>query len=189
MKVAFDARMIKYTGIGRYIQNLIVGLTRHKGGNRYSVIVNKDGYAPAGGDNIEYRKTSREIPPYSLREQILLPYEILKTDPDMVHYPSFNMPVLNTRPAVVTIHDLIYLDPSACPNRAAHVYAWCMLSRAAASARKIITISQYSKKEIVCRLGVRPDKVVVIYHGVSPLYRVESDGERLEGIRKKYSIG
>lgn len=188
LKVAFDARMIKYTGIGRYIQNLIVGLARHKGGNRYSVIVNNDGYAPAGGDNIEYRKTSREIPPYSLREQILLPYEVIRTDSDMVHYPSFNMPFLSPKPAVVTIHDLIYLDPASCPNRAAHLYAWCMLRRAAASARKIITISQYSKKEIVSRLGVRPDKVVVIYHGVSPLYRVETDNERLEAIRNKYSI-
>lgn len=188
MKVALDARMIKYTGIGRYIQNLIVGLARHKGANSYSVIVNSDGYAPAGGDNIVYQQTSRQIPPYSLREQVILPYEVKKTGSDMVHYPSFNMPFLNSKPSVVTIHDLIYLDPASCPNRAAHTYAWCMLRRAAWSARKIITISQFSKKEIVSRLGVRPDKISVIYHGVSPLYRVETDTERLACIRNKYSI-
>lgn len=141
------------------------------------------------GRKVEFRKPSFSIPVYSMKEHLLLPLEMKKTGADLFHYPSFNMPLVNPRPSVVTIHDLIYyLDPGACPGKMAHLYARLVFRKVAGSAKRILTVSEYTRKDIVEHLGVHPDKVVVTYPGVDEFYRPERDSASLERVRKRYSI-
>jgi len=188
LKIAIDARMIRYTGIGRYIQNLVERLAATDRKNSYGILVNgaDAGEAPRG-DNIRVLTARVDIPVYSLREQALLPIEMNAGRPDLLHYPSFNMPLLNGRPYVVTIHDLIYLDRDSCPSMSAHMYARFMFKRAVKTARRIITVSEYTKSGIVRRLGVAPDKITVIHNGVSASYRPPSARTR-ERVLSRYGI-
>ena len=48
-----------------------------------------------------------DIDYYSLKEQLILPGIIKKLNPDLVHFPHFNLPILTQFPFVVTIHDFI----------------------------------------------------------------------------------
>lgn len=190
MRVAIDARMIEYTGIGRYIQNLISGLSRL--GRGVSIGAVCDGGVGGRSDlpgNVERFMPSFNIPVYSLKEHMLLPFEMSGTGADIFHYPSFNMPIVNSRPSVVTVHDLIYyLHPEACPGRAAHIYARFMFDVVVKRATRIITVSEFSKKEIVESLGVDPRKISVIHNGVSGLYRPVQDTERIAQVRDRYGI-
>ncbi|MBI5827559.1 MAG: glycosyltransferase family 4 protein [Deltaproteobacteria bacterium] len=190
MRVAIDARMIEYTGIGRYIQNLISGLSRL--GNGISVGVVCEGVPGGPVDlpgNVERFRPSFNIPVYSLKEHMLLPFEMRSTGADLFHYPSFNMPIVNSRPSVVTVHDLIYyLHPEACPGKAAHIYARFMFDVVVKRAGRIITVSEFSKKEIAGSLGVDPRKISVIHNGVGGLYRPVEDTERIAQVRKRYGI-
>jgi glycosyltransferase involved in cell wall biosynthesis len=71
---------------------------------------------------------------------------------------------------VVTIHDLIPLLPNFVPNRAAWLYAQAMHRAVARRATHIITVSDYSKKQIVEQLHVPASDVTTIYNGVSPVF-------------------
>lgn len=181
--------MIRYTGIGRYVQNLVENLAKIDGKNRYGVVLNKgDEREITESENLKIFRTRANIPVYSIREQTLLPFEIKRSGPDLVHYPSFNMPLAGGKPVVATIHDLIYyLNFDACPNRLAYLYARFMFKRVVNIAQKIITGSEFTKKEIVRHLGVEAKKVVVIYHGVSPLYRPVEAGMR-KTVISRYGI-
>lgn len=192
MRIAIDARMITYTGIGRYTQNLIANLAKIDKKNSYNILIDNECKPPDLNGNIRFHRTGYRIPVYSLREQSLLPLKIAGLKPDLIHYPSFNAPFLNfSKPSVVTLHDLIYyLYPKACPGRAAYHYARVMIGRAArnSNTKRIITVSNFSKAEIVKHLGVGPEKVVVIHNGVSDIYRPETDTGRLEEVVSKYNI-
>jgi glycosyltransferase involved in cell wall biosynthesis len=69
---------------------------------------------------------------------------------------------------VVTIHDLVHLKYNFVGSLTAWLYAQAMLRLAASKAAHIITVSEFSKAEIVEQLRVPACKVSVIYHGISP---------------------
>ncbi|MBI5467697.1 MAG: glycosyltransferase family 4 protein [Deltaproteobacteria bacterium] len=189
MRITIDARMISYTGIGRYIQNLVENLAKIDGKNRYSITVNGGDEAEIPAvENLKVFKTRVIIPVYSIKEQVLLPMEMNRSGPDLLHYPSFNMPLVNSKPVIATIHDLIYyLNRDACPNLAAYLYARFMFKKAVKIARKIITVSEFTKSELLEHLGVGPEKVTVIHNGVSSLYRPIAI-ERQAAVLSKYGI-
>lgn len=191
LRVALDARMISNSGIGRYIGNLIVHLSKIDRGNTFSVLLNSGEPIPSAATarNLEFHTLKRSIPIYSLKEQVILPSEIKRLEPDIVHYPSFNMPFLNSRPAVVTIHDLVYyLDRRACPHLPAHLYARLMFKMVSRLAKRIITDSEYTKKDIIKHLGVSPGKVSVIHIGVDEAYRRVEDPAVLKRVRVRHGI-
>lgn len=188
MRVVIDARMINHTGIGRYIQNLICHLPA--GRDSYCAISGLDLAGLREGGDFTFRKPVPAIPVYSLREQFLLPIEVKRLKPDIVHYPSFNMPAFNTGPSVVTIHDLIYyLYPEACPGKAAFLYAKILLSMVVKAANRVIAVSHHVKGQIVRHLGVHEGKVGVIYGGIDhKLYMPVNDCKRLEKVRARYRL-
>ncbi len=108
----------------------------------------------------------RHRPPFRgpLWEQFSLP--LMARDANVLFAPAYSGPLAITVPMVLTIHDVSF---------AAHPewFAWReglrrrLLTRASAKrAARILTVSDFSKREIVRRMGVYPDKVDVIYSGV-----------------------
>lgn len=55
-----------------------------------------------------------------------------------------------------------------------------------ARARKIITVSQFCKQEIITKYGIQPSKISVIYNGVYPEHYVHSENE-VEAMRSRIS--
>lgn len=189
MKIAIDARMLTYSGIGRYIQNLIINLSKIDKENKYSILISNNDSAPVIQENFSYCNPKRNIQVYSLKEQLFLPFDIVKTKANIIHYPNFNIPILNFMPFVATIHDIYYyLHPEACPSKAAYLYARLMLKAAARFSKKIITVSQFSRNEIIKHLNVKTEKVVVIYNGVGEIYKPISDPIRFKEARDRYNI-
>lgn len=100
-------------------------------------------------------------------EQAVFPRLAGAADADVIFAPAYSGPLTTTIPMVVAIHDVSF---------AAHPewYRWReglrrrLLARAAAQkAARIITISEFSRREIVEHLGVTADKVDVVYPGIA----------------------
>jgi glycosyltransferase involved in cell wall biosynthesis len=94
-----------------------------------------------------------------------------------MHFPHFNVPIFVFNKFVVTIHDLILTH---FPTRRATtlnpiVYRFknfayrLVISRAVKRAKKIITVSEFTKQDIVKQFGVKEEKIVVTYEGVANL--------------------
>jgi len=126
---------------------------------------------------------------YSLREQVELPRILRRHEIDVLHSPHFLLPLIRPCAAVVTIHDVIYL---ACkedlPSRLGRLYYHAMMAAAVRLAKRVITDSQFSKRDIVRHLGVDPQKVEVIYPGVSGDFQPINDPARLRAVRDRYDI-
>ncbi|MBI5562909.1 MAG: glycosyltransferase family 4 protein [Deltaproteobacteria bacterium] len=181
--------MITYTGIGRYIQNLLSSIPGVDRGNTLTAVTCTDAFALPASENLDIQRTALDIPVYSfLKEQVFLSREMNRSRPELFHYPSFNMPIVNPKPSVVTLHDLVYyIDPHSC-SRLRHWYARVMFPLAARSARMIITGSEHSKADIVRHLNVREEKVAVIHHGVAPAYAPVTDGRAITEAKARYKI-
>ncbi len=189
MRITIDARMIENSGIGRYIKNLLVRLPELEPSCTFTAIVNSNGLLPHASGGPVVKVLDRPIPIYTLSEQLFLPFETNRARPDLIHYPSFNMPLINTRPVVVTIHDLVYyLFEDACPGRLAHLYARTFFRIVTRAACRIIAISNHTKEDIVKHLGISPEKIDVTPMGVDDTYRPVEDEEFLKTVRERYSI-
>ena len=135
------------------------------------------------------KKLCCALPYYSVREQLELPRILRDHRIDLLHSPHFMLPLRRSCASVVTIHDVIYL---ACkqdlPSWAGRLYYKKMMAASVRAAERIITVSQFSKQEILHWLKVDPSKIEVVYSGISPAFQPVTDAARLEQIRSKYCI-
>jgi alpha-1,3-rhamnosyl/mannosyltransferase len=85
---------------------------------------------------------------------------------DVFFAPAYTAPLRLSIPTVVTIHDLSYVvHPEWFRVREGMRRRW-LTKRSAARAQAVITVSQFSKREIVEHLGVSADQVHVIPQGI-----------------------
>lgn len=171
MKILIDARLYgpKHTGIGVYTKNLIENLAKIDRKNQYVIFLRKDTidkvFLP---ENFE--KVEAEFGHFSFSEQIRLPFLIRKYNPDLVHFPFFNVPIFYFGKFIVTIHDLIMhrrgLDAT---TRAIPIYfIWKLayhiaFAKAVYTSSKIIVPSYAVKAEVTDYYHINEDKIAVTY--------------------------
>jgi glycosyltransferase involved in cell wall biosynthesis len=187
MKIAFDLRRIGNPGIGRYMKCLAEAVTAQSPEHEYLLVL------PPGGEDLvnapQAEKICPELKYYSVREQIELPRILRSHRVDLLHSPHFLLPLLPSCPAVVTIHDVIYLAcPQDLPSRAGRLYYRGMMNACSRMAARIITDSEYSRDEIVRHLHADPAKIEVIYPGVDPGFQRVTDAAQLAAVRAKYGL-
>lgn len=180
MKIAVDARMIKMSGIGTYIQNLM------KNGC-YNIALGKTEEIREFNTDIKTINYNAAI--YGIKEQLKFPYKELKKEkPDVLHVPHYNVPIFYKGKMVVTIHDLTHLIlPEFLPNKFAYFYAKFMIWIALKKAYKVITVSQNTKNDILKMFKVNPDKIEVIYNGVGEEF-IRKDKKDIEYLYNKFTI-
>jgi alpha-1,3-rhamnosyl/mannosyltransferase len=170
MKLALDARKIDDFGIGTYIQGLLGALPAV--GQPESLVA----YLPPGrpapvaaeagwGVRAVWRPVKAGA--YSLRELWQLALAARRDRADLYHAPHYVCPPWLPCPAVVTVHDLIHLRfPVRHRHPLAPLYARLMLRVAVRRARRLITVSESTRQDLVERLGARAERIRVIPNGV-----------------------
>lgn len=130
---------------------------------------------------------------YTVREQWEIPRAAKGCG--LLHVLHYNAPLPHRGPMVVSIHDLIHImDGAYGGSWQSWVYARPMLNLAARKAQHIVTVSEFSKAQIVERLGVSDSKVTAIYNGVNrefqPCDREEAFGAVSAelGIQERYIL-
>ncbi|MGH9565694.1 MAG: glycosyltransferase family 4 protein, partial [Candidatus Angelobacter sp.] len=137
----------------------------------------------------QVQKIAPPLKYYSFREQLEIPRILRREKVDLLHSPHFNLPLMRACPAVVTIHDVIYLVfPEELPSRIGRMYYRAMISASVRLADSIITVSEFSKKEIVRLLHVDAARIQVIPSGIARTFQKVTDLRRLESMRKRYGI-
>jgi glycosyltransferase involved in cell wall biosynthesis len=90
---------------------------------------------------------------------------------DLLHALAFVTPLLSRCPSVVTIYDLSFLLYPESFRRAKRSYLGLFTRLSARRARRIIAISESTKRDVVRLLGVPPEKVEVVYCGIDEAFR------------------
>jgi glycosyltransferase involved in cell wall biosynthesis len=98
---------------------------------------------------------------------------------DLVHYP-LTIALPRVEPNVVTVHDLQHLELPHLFSRAERLFRRATHERSARRAHAVVVPSQFVRRSIVERLGVPPERVHAIAHGVDH-NRFQPDGGPREG--------
>ncbi len=108
MKILIDGRLYgsENAGLGRYLNNLISELSKIDPKNEYVLLLRKK-YFDLLKLPGNWKKVLADFRHYSFKEQIILSGLIKKENPDLVHFPHFNVPISYKGKYVVTIHDLL----------------------------------------------------------------------------------
>lgn len=113
---------------------------------------------------------------------------------DLIHYPYFDpffltLPIMKSKPTIVTIHDLIpLLYPEKFPRGIRGELKWLIQRQSLKGAKTIITDSFASRKDIVKFTGISEGKINVIYLGVREEFKVICSQKILDEARVKYRL-
>ncbi len=177
MRVVLDARAISWTGIGRYTRRLLEHLALFDADTEYVVLLRGEDettWIPPGPN---FRPLVSDARPYRLDEQTLLPRQIRRVRPDLVHFPHFNVPVGYREKFVVTIQDTTMLRFSShCdtsvwkqPVRLSkRTLARLTMASAVRRAHKVLAPSQYTADDLERMFKADPGRTVVIRYAVDP---------------------
>ena len=101
-------------------------------------------------------------------EQMRLPRAVAQDHLDVFFSPAYTTALRIVLPVVVAIHDLSFIaHPEWFGTREGLRRRW-LTTQSAAKARTIVTISEFSRREIVERLRIPASRVLVIAPGITP---------------------
>ena len=100
-------------------------------------------------------------------------------DADVLHCPTYRGPVRSERPLVVTVHDLAVFRHPETFNRWTRTYSPRLVPRVLAVARRVIAVSDFTKRELVELLRTPAEKIRVVPNGVEDEFT--QDGPAAEG--------
>jgi glycosyltransferase involved in cell wall biosynthesis len=143
-------------GISRASANLIDALARIDVPERF--VVFREGRLPT------HRPAVR-----ILWEQLVAPFEARRLD--LFHGLAYALPLVLPCAGVVTVHDLSFMRYPELFNRPNRLYLKVATRIATRQARRVIAVSESTKRELVTLLGAPADKIVAIPNGVEPSFR------------------
>ena len=192
-RIGFDARMWDHPGIGRYVRELSKELISQPLSHEFLFLSHgrfAESLTSAAHSSNDSRFSFKNAasPIYSLSEQFELAFRA--SGLSALHVPHFNIPVLFKGRLIVTIHDLLYFhEPEASRSRWGRPYVSYLLRRIARTAAAIITVSEFTKRDLLEHVpSVRPERVFVTYEGISSVFRKISDENLLAQTRRRFSL-
>lgn len=191
MRVGVDVRKLGDGGIGEYLRETLIALSRLTPTSDLRIVA----YGP--------RELRPQLPiadvewllvragKYSLAELFVLSGAARRSGVDLYHAPHYVLPFGLACPSVVTVHDLIHVLHPRSPFHS--TYARWMIRSACRRARRVITVSEATARDLRAHLGVSGEKIRVIPNGVAPRFKrlpeseIRTHLDRL-GVRRPYVL-
>jgi glycosyltransferase involved in cell wall biosynthesis len=163
--------MYNHSGIGTYLQNILPDtlseLSRH-----YQIVLlgrKSEENLFRKRINVTFIPMKSEI--YTLKEQ----FEFLKLipkDTEVVWSPHYNIPLLWRGKQLVTVHDIFHIAmKDSYKGFIKKLYAKFVFQSIRKKKSKIITVSEFTKKEMVELLNYNPSDIDVIHNGIDNEWR------------------
>lgn len=201
MKISFDAQLLLkpyLTGIGRYAENVLKHLEQQNDKLELNVFVRKGEKA-----FLPVLKKYEECG-YSIRKSFIcsgtiyklitmifpLPYcMFFGRDSDVTVFFNYIVPPGVKGKRIVFLHDMAYKVYPETIRVKTKIWLNLNIWRSKKRADKFITISEFSKREIVKYLHINPDDIEVVYAGVDfDVYHPNYARECVEDVKQKYGI-
>jgi len=155
-------------GTETYARSLITALARQDSENEYAVFLSREAadidVTPAANFRrivcpvIAMKRAAR----YSW-EQGVLPLQLLREKPALIHSLGYVSPLAARGPQVVSVHDVNYLGHTGRRTAIGRRAFQFFVERTVKRADKVITISEFSRGEIIRHMKVPGEKVTVIH--------------------------
>jgi glycosyltransferase involved in cell wall biosynthesis len=119
---------------------------------------------------------------YPLWEQFSLPRAVEQLNLDMLHCTSNTAPISCKVPLILTLHDIIFLEPRDKSNKSFYQnmgwrYRRFVVPKILKKCKRIITVSEFEYNNIITKLNIPEEKMVMIYNGYNEWFRPVEDTE------------
>jgi glycosyltransferase involved in cell wall biosynthesis len=166
MKIGIDARELsgKPTGVGRYLGGLVREWTAPNASHGHEILL----YSHQSIEPVHARSPVRIVPGSggTVWEQRDLRSAIASDRIDVLFSPAYSTPLFSTVPRVVALHDISFVARPEWFRWREGVRRRVLARRSASAARAVVTISEFSKREVIERLGTAGSRVHVIPPGI-----------------------
>jgi glycosyltransferase involved in cell wall biosynthesis len=126
----------------------------------------------------EHTRLERGPRPLSPADPFWLAFQVAQRRPGVFFSPGFNPPLLCSAPLVFTIHDLIQIRMPGVATLAKRLYYEAVVKPACRRAYRVLTVSEWSRAQIVEWAGIPCERVVNVGNGVGAPF--EADGPRYQ---------
>ncbi len=190
-EIGIDAKILtnNISGLERYIYQLVVNLSKIDKDNFYTIFL----YVPAFHDRIaeNFKEMSeKNTTNYIISQNKKLARQEIKvfhvTWQDM--YLWHNLPLLWSKRSVITVHDLINLLQPGYHGRINRIKYRLLLKLALKWADRIITVSSYTKDEIVKHLNADNSKIKVVHLAADSMFKPIKNKRKIDKTKTKYKI-
>lgn len=117
---------------------------------------------------------------YPVWEQITLPRAAKKYNLDILHCTSNTAPIFCDIPLVLTLHDIIFLEPRDKNNKSLYqnmgwLYRRKVVPKILEKCLRIITVSNFEKQNIINKLNIPEKRMAMIYNGYNEWFKTFRD--------------
>jgi len=185
--VYLDCRHFDGSGIGTYIGNLLRYYDKIAAGYPIEILAREEHIAGIKSF-AHFNIRAYNDPIYSIREQFRW---LSKIEPfGLLHVPHYNAPLVYPGQLITTVHDVCHVAMRQFfPGFLKRVYSRDFLRLVLHKANFVITVSQFSKSEIINFYQTPAEKITVIYPGYDRLtYHSKIPKTKQLQVRKKYGI-
>ena len=190
-RIGIDARPLRWPGIGRYVSALFDQLAEIDTSDLFFVYCDSEKIAERfRGRWPHVRVTMLSSGLYTVAEQLELPLRIAIDRLDLFHAPaSLVVPIVRSCPLVVTLHDLLlHNHPEHLPSRLAHYYFSVVNAVALRAARQILTVSEFTRNELVTAYPQYAHKTRTIHNAAADAFQPQRDERRIARLRARLAL-
>lgn len=150
--------------------------------------------------NTPFREDLKNLPSNFILKELRWPYRYLWTQgrlslemlwaaPDIFFLPASIMPLIHPKNTLVLLHDIAYREEPELYRFWSRLYHRLDLFLALRSAKKIITVSDFTKSEILKGFQIPENRLEVMHLGYDPeRFHPHRDGELEKRVLEKYGI-
>jgi glycosyltransferase involved in cell wall biosynthesis len=197
MRIGIEAQRIfrkKKHGMDIVVLELIKALQLTDTENEYFIFVKKGEDRACLNETVNFKII--EVPglTYADWEQIFLPIYAGRCKLDILHCTSNTAPLLYRGATVVTLHDVIFLEP----NRQASTFSWyqnlgrvyrkLIVPASIRKAKHVITVSDYERHRISEILHMSSNHISVVYNAFGKHFAGPKDANTIAEVKKKYLL-
>ena len=127
-------------------------------------------------------------------EQVALPRAVRTYKLDVLHCTANTAPLLLNIPLILTLHDVLFLNPSQGINTATlyqkfgNKYRALLVRRLVSRCQVILTISKHAEQEIINALHIPQSQIKVLYNAVSDRFIAPVPETKLAEVQNKYKL-
>ncbi|HEY0416562.1 MAG TPA: glycosyltransferase family 1 protein [Gaiellaceae bacterium] len=164
--VAFDADVLgrRRTGDETHVTSLLRELGRLRPQLRVVALTRRPDLVPPGIEPLLVDARLQET-----RMAVGVPRALRRLAPDLIHFQHV-LPPLDRTPAVVTVHDLSFERDPSVMGRLDRLLFRALVPRAVRRARRVIAVSERTRRDLMELYGLPPEKIVVVPNGVDPRF-------------------
>lgn len=173
-----EANISTRVGVGQYAFNVLKKLYELDKNNQYIVYLKDQPLPdlPASNSNWQYRVFG----PKKLWTRFALPiFLFFQTEKlDLFFSPSHYSPLFCPCPTIPTIHDLGYLTSKGQFTKKDLYQLTNWTIQSIKKSKHILTVSQFSKDEIIKTYNVNPEKISIAYNGVDTPPKIDQKTQK-----------